>query len=193
MELGLSNPLKKQPLPGKFEEDAAAGLDMNREQLDALVAFVRHLPRPEQIWPEDPAARRRAENGERLFADIGCADCHTPNLGGVEGLYSDLRLHDVETRSLIASGGYGIIIEEDAPWPMTLPRPQQWKTPPLWGVADSAPYFHDGASTTLESAILRHAMDAQDVTDRFEALTSEQQGEIIAFLKTLKAPVPRAS
>ena len=33
-------------------------------------------------------------------------------------------------------------------------RSSEWRTPPLWGVADSAPYLHDGRAATLEAAIL---------------------------------------
>ena len=46
------------------------------------------------------------------------------------------------------------------PLPDGHPLPEEWKTPPLWGVADSAPYFHDGGSPTLDAAIRRHEGDA---------------------------------
>ncbi len=38
-------------------------------------------------------ARSRA--GRKLFASVGCATCHTPKLGQVDGIYSDLLLHDM--------------------------------------------------------------------------------------------------
>src|SRR5262249_4154045 len=72
--------------------------------------------------------------------------------------------------------------------PDHLQRPEEWKTPALWGVADSAPYFHDGASPTLDSAITRHRGDAKNVTARYEELGSTGKSALIAFLKTLKAP-----
>ena len=188
MELGLSNPHRKQPVPGEFVEDVDAELDMSRQQLRALVAFVRELPRPQQVWPNDSEALQSARLGGELFVEIGCADCHTPSLGGVEGVYTDMRLHDVEKRNANGGGIYGAIIVDDAPWPAGTPRPQHWKTPPLWGVADSAPYFHDGGSPTLEAAILRHSMEARRVTERYEALSKAEQFAVIAFLKTLRAP-----
>jgi CxxC motif-containing protein (DUF1111 family) len=42
------------------------------------------------------------------------------------------------------------------------PRPSgpataaEWRTPPLWGVADSPPYLHDGRASTLDAAIRLH-------------------------------------
>ena len=66
--------------------------------------------------------------------------------------------------------------------------PSEWKTPPLWGVADSAPYFHDGGSATLEHAILRHGGDAKTVTAAYKTLPPADQAALVAFLRTLKAP-----
>ena len=38
---------------------------------------------------------------------------------------------------------------------------QEWRTPPLWGVADSPPYLHDGRAYTLEDAIRLHDGEAE--------------------------------
>ncbi len=74
------------------------------------------------------------------------------------------------------------------PLPPDEPQPDEWKTPPLWGVADSAPYFHDGGSPTLLAAIQRHHGGASVVTKRFNELSDSDQQMVVAFLKTLKAP-----
>jgi CxxC motif-containing protein (DUF1111 family) len=55
-------------------------------------------------------------------------------------------------------------------------------------VADSAPYFHDGGSPTLEHAIARHRGDAEEVTSRYNQLTADERAALVSFLKTLKAP-----
>ena len=67
-------------------------------------------------------------------------------------------------------------------------EPNEWKTPALWGVADSAPYWHDGSAATLKDAILRHRGMGKSVTERFKALSATDQAAVIAFLNTLKAP-----
>ena len=66
--------------------------------------------------------------------------------------------------------------------------PEEWKTPALWGVADSAPYFHDGGSPTLESAVRRHHGDAESVTAAYLKLPADDRTALIDFLKTLRAP-----
>ena len=55
-------------------------------------------------------------------------------------------------------------------------------------MADSAPYFHDGASPTLESAIARHRGEGKAVSTEFQELPAGDRAALIAFLKTLKAP-----
>ena len=72
--------------------------------------------------------------------------------------------------------------------PPEFPKDSEWKTPPLWGVADSAPYFHDGGAPTLREAVLRHGRDAKVVTTAYRRLPQEDQDALIVFLGTLKAP-----
>jgi CxxC motif-containing protein (DUF1111 family) len=189
-EIGLGTPSVPQakPLGARFTPDVQPDLD--RGQFRSLVAFVKTLPRPVETTPADPVEQASAERGKELFRAVGCAVCHIPNLGGVRGIYSDLLLYTLEDPAPPGGGGSygGSENPRGPPRPDDLPRPEEWKTPPLWGVADSAPYFHDGASPTLQSAIVRHAGDARPVTARFKALSPDDQAAVLAFLGTLKAP-----
>lgn len=65
---------------------------------------------------------------------------------------------------------------------------QEWKTPPLWGVRDSAPYMHDGRAETILEAIAMHDGEGRGARNRFFALGYEDQQAIIAFLDTFAAP-----
>ncbi|MEO1616595.1 MAG: di-heme oxidoredictase family protein, partial [Planctomycetota bacterium] len=65
---------------------------------------------------------------------------------------------------------------------------QEWRTPPLWGVRDSAPYWHDGRAETLLEAITLHGGESAGTRDRFLALSLEDRQSIIEFLGTLVAP-----
>ena len=65
---------------------------------------------------------------------------------------------------------------------------QEWRTPPLWGVADSAPYMHDGRAETLLEAISMHDGEGAGTRDRFLQLSVADRNALIAFLKTLVAP-----
>ena len=55
-------------------------------------------------------------------------------------------------------------------------------TEPLWGVATTAPYGHDGRSVNLEEVILRHGGEAQAARDRFDALSEPDAADFLAFL-----------
>jgi mono/diheme cytochrome c family protein len=186
-EIGLGNPLMAQATPFTCQPTKAAP-DLDRKQFNELVAFVDTLPRPEESVPAEPYHRAAAVRGKEVFTGIGCAACHTPDLGGVSGVYSDFLLHTVEgSDKPNTPGSYGDN-PEDLPLPPDFPKTSEWKTPPLWGVADSAPYFHDGASPTMRAAIERHAADAKVVTEAYLRLSKSDQDALLAFLNTLKAP-----
>ncbi|HKA06906.1 MAG TPA: di-heme oxidoredictase family protein [Gemmataceae bacterium] len=189
-ELGLGTPKMPQATP-LSAPNYESPPDLDKKQFRALVAFVKTLPKPVESVPATAAERESAAGGKELFHSVGCATCHVPDLGGVKGVYSDFLLYNLNDPPGPNSASYS----PEPPRVLKLPgrpdhlqRPEEWKTPALWGVADSAPYFHDGASPTLDSAITRHRGDAKNVTARYEELGSTGKSALIAFLKTLKAP-----
>jgi len=46
--------------------------------LTAISLFQAQLATPGRLIPADPIRRKAAEDGENLFATIGCVDCHIP-------------------------------------------------------------------------------------------------------------------
>ena len=60
-----------------------------------------------------------------------------------------------------------------------------WLTRPLWGLADTAPYLHDGRAPTVHDAILAHGGEAQQSRDAYVDLDPEQQGALRLFLMSL--------
>jgi mono/diheme cytochrome c family protein len=187
-EIGLGNPKREQAKPIGFRDYPEVKPDLDGSQFNNLVAFVDTLARPEEIAPMSAADVKEAERGKDLFKTVGCTLCHTPDMGGVKGIYSDFLLHSLEDRTLTGESSYGPDGLPEFPLPREHPRPDEWKTPPLWGVADSAPYFHDGGSATLELAIARHKGGAEPVRKLYDKLGGQDQAAIVTFLKTLKAP-----
>jgi hypothetical protein len=61
----------------------------------------------------------------------------------------------------------------------------QFMTEPLWGVATTGPYGHDGRSINLEEVILRHGGEAQASKQAFASLNDDGQRKILEFLNTL--------
>jgi CxxC motif-containing protein (DUF1111 family) len=204
-ELGLDLPGHAQSIAPYHAKHKPSGHDMNQQQADALVAYVKSLPPPVQQKPKKPKAAKLIDDGELLFESVGCAACHTADMGKVQGVYGDFLLHDLGEK-LQASGHYGAtLVPHEVPDPAittkpngrnqvgptkkTLgPAPSEWRTPPLWGVRDSAPYLHDGRADTLEQAIAFHGGEASDASIRFFMLPSKKRQQIVAFLKSLRAP-----
>jgi len=188
-ELGLGNPNQAQPTPLGKQDYRAPGLDLTTEQCDQITSFVASLPKPVEKMPDEPTSQVHVHAGKRLFSSVGCADCHTPNLGPAEGIYSDLLMHKMG-EELQGEGSYNDLPRQPDPSkrPSDDPLPSEWKTPPLWGIADSAPYMHDGRAETLQKAIQMHGGQGLKSAQRFAALTPPEQEQLVAFLGTLKAP-----
>ncbi len=183
-EIGLGNPLMEQARPYAHHATQKVERDLDELQFRSLVAYVGTLARPIEVMPSDSSDRIEAERGRVLFEKVGCTVCHVSSLGGVDGVYSDFLLHRLTSSEDL--GGYREVPQVELP--TDHPLADEWKTPALWGVADSAPYFHDGKSPTLRAAIDRHQGDASAVTRGFVSLSERDQNAVIAFLSTLKAP-----
>jgi CxxC motif-containing protein (DUF1111 family) len=187
-ELGLGNPSNAQPASLEQPEYQTVGLDLTDAQCDELTAFVASLPSPRESVPQNSAERAQAKLGKELFSAVGCADCHIPDMGDVEGIYSDLLLHRMG-KELTGGGSYSDpppvlpdLVSGDGP------HSSEWRTPPLWGVADSAPYLHDGRAATLEAAILAHGGQGERSQQEFAKLAAPDRECVIAFLRSLRAP-----
>jgi CxxC motif-containing protein (DUF1111 family) len=212
VELGLHVPGEPQSaLPHKPHNPdyKPAGLDLNEEQCLALTSFVRGLRAPAESKPADLAQRQYLEGGRELFSSVGCAACHRPQLGEVTGIYSDLLLHDMGP-VLGDTGNYGgsapnSTEEEELQELLPLAkaterakafleaepigaRRQEWRTPPLWGLRDSAPYMHDGRAATIEQAIVLHGGEGQNSARRYFKLTPAERLQLTMFLSSLSAP-----
>ncbi len=225
-EIGLEVPGFSQPaLPWK-PGYKAPGLDMTADECDALIAFVASLDAPRQRRPESEQQKKDIDAGRKLFASVGCAACHQQKLGDVDGIYSDLLLHDMG-KKLSEDGEYGSIVPGDGPSDQVEPLPtltltelnpatspnaaagnaagvkaptpkfgagqQEWRTPPLWGVRDSAPYMHNGAAVTIREAIAMHGGEAKAAADAFHALKWEETVQVEQFLSSLAAPEKTAA
>ncbi|MBM4072360.1 MAG: hypothetical protein FJ271_26040 [Planctomycetes bacterium] len=186
-ELGLSNPAHAQPSSIARPEVKAVGLDLTNKQCRDMRDFIASLPQPIERNRDNP----HVAEGRQLFTKVGCADCHTPSLGSVDGIYSDLLLHrmgdDLQGQGSYHGGSTPSIPDSPGNGPLA----DEWRTPPLWGIADSGPYLHDGRATTLKQAIEMHGGQAQASARRFGSLTPVQQIRLITFLESLRAPEVR--
>ena len=94
--------------------------------------------------------------------------------GGLEVLlFADLKRHDMGS-ALAESFGHTL--------------DSQFTTARLWGVADTAPYLHDGRALTLGDAILLHGGEAQAASDQYATMADEDKAKLLEFLLSLRTP-----
>lgn len=201
-ELGLEVPGNAQPMDPLTPYHRSPGLDLDQQQCDLLVAYVASLPPPTERVPRTVNELDDWRHGSRLFKRVGCAECHVPTLGDVVGIYSDLLLHDMgdELADPAAANQPGTARPSPGSIPQYYGGPRdvfatalpettrQWRTPPLWGVGDSAPYLHDGRAGTLDEAILEHGGEATRSRKRYAALTIQARKKLLAYLESLGQP-----
>lgn len=105
-------------------------------------------------------------------------------------LFSDLKRHKM-AGDLTDPSPNGFAQSTDVQGIKT--RPAEFLTRPLWGVADTGPWLHDGRAMTLKEAILLHGdsstgSESGPVIDAFEKLSSSDQDAVVSFLLTLRLP-----
>ena len=209
VELGLDVPGHAQAENPRSPAYRVPGIDLTRAECQALTQFVRGLPAPIERTPSAPTEAAIVTKGRAAFERIGCAACHVPKLGPVEGIYSDLLLHEMGN-PLSDTGSYspvapsreendgtlpglmpdGPLAFRNAVPPVKGPSRGEWRTPPLWGVRDSGPYLHDGRAETLEQAIAFHDGEAAAITAAYFKLATGERQAVLRFLKSLTAPSP---
>lgn len=173
--------------------------------IDTFTLFMRATKAP----PRDAAiaATQDAQDGERIFREVGCTVCHrerivtampgtvinnntftVPDALGNKIIhpYGDFLLHDIGT-------GDGIVQNGGQTTRMLV------RTAPLWGVRTHTRLMHDGASLTFEvnigaaaantlpfvSAIKRHGGEAQFAANNFFARSAAEQRKLVVFLESL--------
>jgi CxxC motif-containing protein (DUF1111 family) len=101
-------------------------------------------------------------------------------------LLSDLRTHNMGA-GLADSVSQGVDVSTTPPVP-----PPLFLTRPLWGVADTGPWLHDGRARTLKEAIGFHMSDgseANPVITAFNALSPSDQQAVVNFLLAQRLPI----
>ena len=148
-EIAVRSGLEHILFTDRPEEEAAA--------IDAYLKSLRPVPSPRLVRGGlSPAARR----GQKLFQSdrCGCQRCHPPPL------YTDLRMHNVGTRSPHQRNG-------------------RFDTPTLVEVWRTAPYLHDGRYTTIRQLLVegRHGLPRGRAGD----LDEQEIGDLAEFVLSL--------
>jgi CxxC motif-containing protein (DUF1111 family) len=157
--------------------------------IEAFADFMRLLAPPSPAAPSASGAI-----GRGVFAQIGCAQCHTPAFTTAKAiasgsstypsaalsnqpvnLFSDLLVHHMgsDLADGITQGGAG---------------PDEFRSAPLWGLGQRIFFLHDGRTSDLVQAIAAHAgpgSEANAVVQQYQRLPSQQQQDLLNFLRSL--------
>jgi CxxC motif-containing protein (DUF1111 family) len=195
---------------GAPEPNDQAGPD-GLDDVDHFARFIRASKAPARDMKL--ANTEQSQRGSKLFDKIGCAVCHVRTLntapagarinGGTYSVpealggktfypYSDFLLHNIGT-------GDGIVVPMVEHYGQKMYQTtwrnfslqnfhnaqNKLRTAPLWGVRFRNRLMHDGESTTLRDAILRHREEAYESAHRFERMSASDRQAILEFLSSL--------
>ena len=138
--------------------------DLVTDKLPALQAYqLTLLPPAPPAGSFDMAAATR---GKVVFEGNGrCATCHT----GASFTDANATLHPPADS----------VVEPETPSYAERSATKQYRSSPLRGVWQHAPYFHDGSAATLEEVGQRYN------TERSLGLTAQQIADLAQYLKSL--------
>jgi len=139
-------------------------VDLVTDKLPALQAYqLTLLPPAPPAGSFDAAAATR---GKVVFEGNGrCATCHT----GASFTDANATLHPPADS----------VVEPETPSYAARSATKQYRTSPLRGVWQHAPYFHDGSAATLEEVGQRYN------TKRSLGLTAQEIADLAQYLKSL--------
>jgi mono/diheme cytochrome c family protein len=184
--------------------------EINDGQLSAGAVYMNTLETPVRVPAATAAAQARVNQGEALFVQI-CAGCHKKDIiikspllqmkgdtTGGPGVTINLATDMKDPHpAAAADGSITFEVWSDFRRFQMGPTLQDVKnfnqiaadtfvTPPLWGIADSAPYLHDGRAPDLREATIQHGEgnDAGSIA-AFLALAADDQLKIIEFMESL--------
>ncbi|MBK3777320.1 c-type cytochrome [Azospirillum brasilense] len=151
------------------------------EVTKAIAAFEETLVTPNSRFDKwlkgDKKALTTVElEGYELFKDSGCTACHNGSAAG-GNTFQKMGVVEPYKTTNPAEGRIAVTKEEADRF--------NFKVPTLRNVALTYPYFHDGQATTLS--------DAVDVMGRIQLgkkFSPDENGKIVAFLKTLTGDQP---
>ncbi|MBL4814470.1 MAG: cytochrome-c peroxidase [Shewanella sp.] len=149
---------------------------------DAIAEFEKTLVTPNSpfdlyLQGDKSAISAEVKSGYQLFKDKGCTSCHNgPAVGGT--MYMKMGLVKPFHTKNPAQGRKAVTGNEADKF--------VFKVPTLRNIELTYPYFHDGATWTLEEAV-----NTMAEIQLGQELTATETKEMVAFLKSLTGEQPQ--
>lgn len=195
-------------------DDDGVSVEIEDGMITSVAAYLAQLAIPQLRPPTHPRLQSMYEQGRIVFSQAECDDCHKAQLllsnsvlslrpehpdysdsatlkidVAIDGespkihrsnlnepyvveLYSDLKRHDMGPE--LASVGLDDRVEA-----------QYFLTRPLWGLAGTGPFLHDGRALTIDEAIRYHGGEAVSSREAYLGLNADEQASLRIFLLSL--------
>jgi CxxC motif-containing protein (DUF1111 family) len=150
-------------------------------------AFMRFSAAPTPVASFGNVTAASIQNGAKLFAQVGCATCHTPTLMTGNDATAALRNQPANLFSDLAVHHMGFGLADGVT--QGVAGPDEFRSAPLWGLGQRVFFLHDGRTKDLMVAIDQHegfGSEANGVVENFERnLNAQQKQDILNFLRSL--------
>jgi len=159
--------------------------------IEKFAFFMRFLAPPTQSTTT-PGGNASIAEGFNAFVNIGCTHCHTQQLRTGNTTVAALRNQNVRMFSDLALHNMGPGLADDIRQGQA--TGDEFRTAPLWGLGQRVFFLHDGRTNNLLTAIQAHrsnvngtypASEANQVIDRFNALSATARQNMLNFLRSL--------
>jgi len=146
-----------------------------------FAAFMRLLN-----GPTPAAATAATTQGLKEFENIGCGVCHIQNQTTANSIFQNQSLVTFSPFSDFQVHEMGVGLQDRVSQGNA--NGQEFRSAPLWGVGQRNFFLHDGRTNNIVTAIEDHASqgsEANQVIKAFNQLSTTNQQDIIAFLRSL--------
>jgi CxxC motif-containing protein (DUF1111 family) len=197
VEMGITNdnfPMKRNEYPGcifnPLPEDAhlstAGGspttiTGATESDIDTFADIMRLSAPPTPVPPT-----RDTIAGQVTFEKVGCNLCHSETLTTGSSIFtgmSNVTFHPFSDFALHRMGqGLADGVNQG------VATGDEFRTAPLWGIGQRLFFLHDGRTADLMQAIQQHASqgsEANQVINNFNNLSTQQQQQLLNFLRSL--------
>ncbi|GHA11992.1 hypothetical protein GCM10008090_22270 [Arenicella chitinivorans] len=152
------------------------GRDVNYTDLSLVLA--RYIRGIQTQTPVLPLTAEQQRGKEVFFGHANCVACHAgPN-------FSDNQFHDIGLTD--TDSGLGGVSKQPS-------DVGKFKTPSLWNVELTAPYFHNGSAQTLDDVVQHYNLGLRGANTsafiRPLKLNAQQRSDLVAYLRSLQTPI----
>jgi hypothetical protein len=193
------------PGPNWYDPDGDGHThELEEGMLTAAAVYLAMLETPVILPPADDGLRARWAHGSALFTQIGCEDCHKRSIDLLDTFWHEkadttpgevvlsLFQDGEQPRGTNAVAAFSDLKRHSMGAGLADPHDNEqglgrdvFLTRPLWGLAETAPYLHDGRAATIPEAVLAHGGESQPSRDAFAALSADDQADVHVFLLSL--------